>query len=190
MKRRFALAAVALVVLLALGVVARPQPEPEAPPSGPTAVSGTPRANAETASPAVVAIHTSDTRAELSDGAVAGAWRRNGCQVNPGNPACLTVTLAATCARHPATSGCAVDRDGDRCTDVSEVLIGLDPFDGGDCLSNSAGAPAINCLFPVGNLPCDEFPGFPRGRGPTTPAVDCAWRERYPGCDGFAPEQG
>jgi hypothetical protein len=142
-----------------------------------------------------------------------GAWRRFGCQVNPGNPACLTVTLAADCLGNLASAGCAVDRDGDRCNDVSEVLTGFDPFDGADCLSNRAGAPAINCLFPAGNLPCNEIPGITApapadgcaaaaavertlhpGNPHTCPSpapteVDCAFFDRDPGCDGISPRR-
>lgn len=148
-----------------------------------------------------------------TDVALAEAWRRNGCQVNPGNPSCLTIGLAAECLQNAPMPGCAVDRDGDRCTDVSEVLAGLDPFAGADCISNWDGAPAINCLFQTGNLACDERPSTGRGQTPlsgcaidaavqralqpgnpyecpegtATPEIECAFRERDPGCDGFLP---
>ena len=60
--------------------------------------------------------------------ALAAAWRSHGCAVNPGNPACLTIGLAAACSRDAATPGCDDDRDGDRCIDITEVLTGFDPF--------------------------------------------------------------
>lgn len=149
------------------------------------------------------------------DSALAGAWRHHGCAVNPGNPACLTITLAAACAQDAKTPDCDSDSDGDRCTDVAEILAGFDPFDGDDCLSNRDGAPAINCLFPAGNLPCDGVPGLApnepdrsdcgidiaveRALHPRNP-YDCtapiaspepnrAFRDREAACDGCAPRK-
>ena len=41
---------------------------------------------------------------DARDVALDEAWQRHGCHLNPGNPACLTVGLAATCAADSA--GC------------------------------------------------------------------------------------
>jgi hypothetical protein len=132
------------------------------------------------ATPARLAATTaSGSSAPDPAGALAGAWRRHGCVANPGNPSCLTVTLAAECLRNATMPGCAVDRDGDRCTDVAEVLAGLDPFAGEDCIGARDGAPAINCLFLSGNLACDERPSTGRGQAPLSDcALDTAMRVR------------
>lgn len=188
----------------AVGVVLGPTPAAEA--ATPAAVAHQlPRADNQTA------VRTAGDFPSI-DAALAGPWRRYGCAVNPGNPACLTIGLAAECARNAKMPGCDVDRDSDRCTDVSEVLAGFDPFNGADCLSNRDGAPAINCLFPAGNLPCNAVPGLespaparsacdigldveralhPRNpydcATPTaTPDPGCAFFDRDPTCDGFA----
>jgi hypothetical protein len=182
------------------------------------AIAATPVAATPRAEPGVLEGHRTVTTTGSAfgapgiDSALAGAWRRHGCAVNPGNPACLTIGLAAACARDAATPGCDGDRDGDRCTDVAEVLVGFDPFNGADCLGNRDGAPAINCLFPAGNLPCDAIPGLaPREvdapdcgiaidveralhpRNPygcatpvPSPQTGCAVFDRDPTCDGFA----
>jgi hypothetical protein len=145
------------------------------------------------------------------DLALDDAWHRYGCHLNPGNPSCLTVGLAAGCAIDAIGHGCSVDSDGDRCTDVAEVEAGLDPFDAADCVGSAGGQPAINCLFLTENLACNgdriadpeegkctpegEIRPHP-GRGTVFgcdrvdhPSFDaCVYNARDPGCDGFARE--
>jgi hypothetical protein len=147
------------------------------------------------------------------DPALDDAWRRYGCHLNPGNPSCLTVGLAAGCATDAIGPGCSVDSDDDRCPDVAEVEAGLDPFDDADCVGSAGGQPAINCLFPTENLACNgdriadseestctpEGETLPHtGRGTVfgcdevdqPPSDACVSNARDPGCDGFAPESG
>jgi hypothetical protein len=122
------------------------------------------------------------------DPALDEAWRRYGCHLNPSNPACLTVSLAAACALDRSTPGCDADSDADSCRDVAEVRIGLDPFDPNDCLGDRDGWPLVNCLFTTTLLPCNG-----RRDGGITPRpakTDCAPLARDPTCDGFAPGTG
>lgn len=143
------------------------------------------------------------------DAALDDAWQRFGCALNPGNPACLTVGLAAACASVPSSPGCANDSDADNCLDITEVRAGLDPFEPVDCLGSRDGDPLLNCLFLAGNLACDGHrdgessicspPADPR-RGPhlgdsddcpqepPSPDDACQILNRDPGCDGFAPQ--
>jgi hypothetical protein len=136
------------------------------------------------------------------------AWHRFGCHLNPGNPSCLTVGIAAECAIDATGPNCSVDSDGDRCTDVAEAEAGFDPFDPGDCVGGG-GRPAVNCLFLTENLACngDRIPEpaesecvaereIQQRRTPSTftgcdgvdqPPLDaCVYNARDPGCDGFA----
>jgi hypothetical protein len=92
------------------------------------------------------------------DPALDDAWHRYGCHLNPGNPSCLTVGLAAGCRIDAAGTGCRVDSDGDHCIDVAEAEAGFDPFDPADCVGGSGGQPAINCLFPTENLALQRRP--------------------------------
>jgi hypothetical protein len=144
------------------------------------------------------------------DPALSDAWHHYGCHLNPGNPSCLTIGIAADCAIDPSGPDCRVDSDGDRCTDVAEAEAGFDPFDAADCVSGAGGQPAINCLFLTENLACDgdriTEPEEPecaaereirQRRSPSTlsgcdgidqpPPDACAYAVRDPGCDGFAP---
>ena len=180
--------------------------------------TATPAATAARAEPWIPEGHrpvaTTDVvnREPTTDAALAAAWRSHGCAVNPGNPSCLTISLAAACSRDAATPGCDDDRDGDRCVDFTEVIAGFDPLNAGDCIGNRDGAPAINCLFPAGNLPCDAIPGLApkevdsvdcgigidveralHPRNPiacatpvASPNPGCAFFDRDPTCDGFA----
>ncbi|MBA2596758.1 MAG: hypothetical protein H0V00_09070 [Chloroflexia bacterium] len=116
-----------------------------------------------------------------SDPELDAAWRRFGCHLNPGNPSCLTVGVAADCALDPTDAGCAIDSDGDRCRDVAEVRAGFDAFDGADCVSSGQGEPALNCLFLSEDIACDG------GRDATG---ECTRFDRDPRCDGFAPYGG
>jgi len=118
------------------------------------------------------------------DAEINEAWRRNGCPLNPGNPSCLTVGLAAACAVNLTATGCDVDSDADTCRDVAEVRAGLDPFDPADCLGDRDGRPLLNCLFVAGNLSCNG-----RREAGEEPAaeLDCSFLDRNPACDGFAP---
>ena len=145
------------------------------------------------------------------DPALDDAWRRHGCHLNPGNPSCLTVGVAAECAIDHTGPGCRADSDGDRCTDVAEVGAGFDPFDPGDCIGSAAGQPAVNCLFLMENLACNgdrvadsketecvaereirqrrNPSSFSGCAGAAQPAQDdCVLFARDPACDGFAPE--
>lgn len=134
---------------------------------------------------------------------LAAAWQRNGCHLNPGTPACLTVTLAAACASNAATPGCDADSDADACLDVAEVRSGLDPFSPADCVSSRDGEPALNCLFLESVEPCDGATSagstcWPVSRrGPSLGVADpcqapaeapqdaCLGINRDPACDGF-----
>jgi hypothetical protein len=147
------------------------------------------------------------------DPALDDAWHRYGCHLNPGNPSCLTVGLAAGCAIDATGPGCSVDSDGDRCSDVAEADAGFDPFDPADCVGGSGGQPAINCLFLTENLACNgDRIADPREneciaereirqrRSPSNysgcegvdqpPSDACVYNARDPGCDGFARESG
>jgi hypothetical protein len=147
------------------------------------------------------------------DPALVDAWHHYGCHLNPGNPSCLAVGLAAGCATDATGPGCRVDSDGDRCSDVAEVEAGFDPFDAGDCVGSSGGQPAINCLFPTENLACngDRIADpevnactaereIPQRRSPSDasgcdgvdqpPPDACVYNARDPGCDGFSRESG
>jgi hypothetical protein len=145
------------------------------------------------------------------DAALDDAWQRFGCALNPGNPACLTIGLAAACAGVTSGPGCADDSDADTCLDIAEVRAGLDPFEPADCIGSPDGDPLLNCLFLAGNLTCDghrdngisggcSLPADPRrgphpgntnacqqDREPRTPDDACQILARDPACDGFAP---
>jgi hypothetical protein len=144
------------------------------------------------------------------DQALDDAWHHYGCHLNPGNPSCLTIGLAAGCAIDATGPGCSVDSDGDRCSDVAEAEAGFDPFDPADCVGSSGGQPAINCLFLTENLACNgdrivdpeqnacaaereiQQPRSPSSfsgcDGVDQPPPDaCVYAARDPGCDGFAP---
>jgi hypothetical protein len=139
------------------------------------------------------------------------AWHRFGCHLNPGNPSCLTVGIAAECAIDATGPGCRVDSDGDRCADVAEAEAGFDPFDATDCVGSAGGQPAVNCLFLTENLACNgdriaepaqsecaaereirqrrSPSSFSGCVGIDRPPVDaCVYNARDPGCDGFARE--
>jgi hypothetical protein len=118
------------------------------------------------------------------DAEINEAWRRNGCQLNPGNPSCLTIGLAAACAVNLATTGCEVDSDADTCRDVAEVRAGFDPFDPADCLGDRDGRPLLNCLFVAGDLGCN---GHREAGEEPAAELDCLFLDRNPACDGFAP---
>jgi hypothetical protein len=147
------------------------------------------------------------------DAGLADAWHRYGCHLNPGNPACLTIGIAADCAIDPTGPGCRTDSDGDRCTDVAEAEAGFDPFDSADCVGSAEGQPAVNCLFLTQNLACNgDRIADPKElecttereirsrRSPSTlsgcdgvdqtPVDECVYAARDPGCDGFARESG
>jgi hypothetical protein len=139
------------------------------------------------------------------DSALAEAWDRLGCARNPGNPSCVTVGLATSCALDAGAPGCTADSDGDACTDVAEVRAGLDPFNRADCVSAGSGKPAVNCLFLTGGLACDGglasegtaclTPSDMGGADGCHPAAepaarDCAPLQRDPTCDGFLPTSG
>jgi hypothetical protein len=144
------------------------------------------------------------------DPALADAWYHYGCHLNPGNPSCLTVGIAAGCAIDATGPGCGIDSDGDRCFDVAEAKAGFDPFDAADCIGSAGGEPAVNCLFLTENLACNgdriaepaesecvaereirqrrnpsDFSGCDDVGQP--PLDDCVYDVRDPGCDGFAP---
>ena len=102
--------------------------------------------------------HTNLTPQPGLDPGLDDAWHREGCHLNPGNPSCLTVGVAAQCAIDPSGPACIADGDGDRCFDVAEVQAGFDPFDAADCIGAATGQPAINCLFPMENLACNGDP--------------------------------
>jgi hypothetical protein len=146
------------------------------------------------------------------DPALSDAWHHYGCHLNPGNPSCLTIGIAADCAIDPTGPDCRVDSDGDRCTDIAEAEAGFDPFDAADCVSSAGGQPAINCLFLTENLACNgdriDEPEehecaaeweIRQHRKPRTltgcdevdqpPSDDCVYAVRDPGCDGFAPDE-
>ncbi len=143
------------------------------------------------------------------DPALDDAWYRYGCHLNPGNPSCLTVGIAAGCAIDATRPGCSIDSDGDRCSDVAEAKAGFDPFDAADCIGSAGGQPAVNCLFLTENLACNgdripepeesecvaeweirqrrnpsNFSGCDGGDQP--PPEACVYNARDPGCDGFA----
>ena len=147
------------------------------------------------------------------DPALDDAWHRYGCHLNPGNPSCLTVGLAAGCAIDATGPSCNVDSDGDRCSDVAEAEAGFDPFDPADCVGSAGGQPAINCLFLTENLACtgDRIADAEENectaerqirqrRSPTSvsgcdgvdqpPPDACVYNARDPGCDGFSRESG
>ena len=147
------------------------------------------------------------------DPALDDAWHRYGCHLNPGNPSCLTVGLAAGCAIDATGPGCSVDSDGDHRSDVAEAEAGFDPFDPADCVGGSGGQPAINCLFLSENLACNgdriadpeenectaereirqrRIPtSFSGCDGVDQPPPDaCVYNARDPGCDGFSRESG
>jgi len=134
------------------------------------------------------------------------AWQRFGCHLNPGNPSCLTVGLAAACVSAPSAPGCSSDSDADTCRDIAEVRAGLDPFEPADCIGGREGQPLVNCLFPTGDLACDgsrdgngslDCHAVDENRGQDTDAtdacgrelgeteIDCQHLERDPTCDGF-----
>jgi hypothetical protein len=162
-----------------------------------------------------VSVESATTRpADQSDldPALSDAWNHYGCQLNPGNPSCLTIGIAAGCATDPTGPDCQLDSDGDRCTDIAEVEAGFDPFDAADCVSGAGGQPAINCLFLTEHLACNgDRAGEPaeqecpaeretrQRRNPSTrsgcdgaeqqPLDDCVYAVRDPGCDGFAPDE-
>jgi hypothetical protein len=167
------------------------------------------RAEPATAQPAA-RTHTNLTSQPGLDPALNDAWHRQGCHLNPGNPSCLTVGVAAQCAIAPSEPACIADGDGDRCSDVAEVRVGFDPFDPKDCVGSASGHPAINCLFPMENLACNGDPiadpeesecvperdirhhrnsGNVAGCAGITdlPTDDCVLNGRDPACDGFAP---
>ena len=144
------------------------------------------------------------------DPALDDAWHRQGCHLNPGNPSCLTIGVAAQCAIDPSGPACFADSDGDRCSDIAEIQAGFDPFDATDCVGAATGQPAINCLFPMENLACNgdpiAVPDEPEcaaeqdirlRRSPSnvagcaevadSPTDDCVLNGRDPACDGFAP---
>ena len=123
--------------------------------------------------------------AQPLDPVVEEAWRRNGCHLNPANPACATVAVAAACASDPTAAACAADGDGDGCADVPEIRAAFNPFDPADCIAGGDGAPAVNCLFLIEALACDG-----RHDGGAPPPDPCALAPRDPLCDGFAPERG
>ena len=147
------------------------------------------------------------------DPALGDAWHRFGCHLNPGNPSCVTVGIAAECAIDATGPGCSVDSDGDRCTDIAEAEARFDPFDPADCIGSAGGQPAVNCLFLTENLACNgeriaepaesecaaeqeirqrrtpsNFSGCDGVDQP--PVDDCVYNARDPGCDGFARESG
>ena len=147
-----------------------------------------------------------DLDPELND-----AWHRYECHLNPGNPFCLTVGIAAACAVDATGPGCRVDSDGDGCADVAETSAGFDPSDAADCVGSAGGQPAVNCLFLTENLACNgdriaeptqvectAEREIRQRRSPTSisecdgvaqPPVDaCVYAARDPGCDGFARE--
>jgi hypothetical protein len=147
------------------------------------------------------------------DPALDDAWYRYGCHLNPGNPSCVTVGIAAGCAIDATGPGCSVDSDGDRCADVAEAEAGFDPFDPADCIGSGGGQPAVNCLFLTENLACNgdriAEPAasectaereIRQRRSPSTstgcdgvdqqPPDACVYNARDPGCDGFARESG
>ncbi len=145
------------------------------------------------------------------DPALVDAWHHYGCHLNPGNPSCVTVGIAAGCAIDAPGPSCSVDSDGDRCTDVAEAEAGFDPFDSADCIGSAGGQPAVNCLFPTENLACNgnRIPApeesecvaereIRQRRNPSNfsgcdevdqpPPDECVYNARDPGCDGFARE--
>jgi hypothetical protein len=147
------------------------------------------------------------------DPALDDAWYRYGCHLNPGNPSCVTVGIAAGCAIDATGPGCNVDSDGDRCIDVAEAEAGFDPFDPTDCLGSAGGQPAVNCLFLTENLACNgdriaepvasecaaereirqrrSPSSFSGCDGVDQPPPDaCVYNARDPGCDGFTRESG
>jgi len=144
------------------------------------------------------------------DPALSDAWHHYGCHLNPGNPSCLTIGIAADCAIDATGPDCRLDSDGDRCIDVAEAEAGFDPFDAADCVSGAGGQLAINCPFLTENLVCNgdriAEPEAPecaaereirQRRSPNTfsgcdgidqpPPDPCVYNIRDPGCDGFAP---
>jgi hypothetical protein len=143
------------------------------------------------------------------DPALDDAWHRYGCHLNPGNPSCLTIGIAAECAIDATGPGCNTDSDGDRCIDIAEAEAGFDPFDPADCIGSAGGQPAVNCLFLTENLACNgdrivepvesecvaeqqirqrrNPNNFSGCDGVDPPPDDCVYNVRDPGCDGFAP---
>lgn len=112
-------------------------------------------------------------------GEIEAAWDRAGCPLNPSNPTCVLLGRASACDISDRDPGCTSDSDNDGCQDISEVLAGLDPGSGDDCLGDAAGTPLLNCLFLQGNASCNA------GNDQTTP-LDCPLLSRDPTCDGFA----
>ena len=144
------------------------------------------------------------------DPELAIAWEQNGCHLNPGNPSCLTIGLAADCAADGDHPACATDSDGDGCIDIAEVRTGFDAFAAEDCIAGAAGEPVINCLFLFETFACRGSPAASDGSSrcagaarmpqgalpyrpgdcaamPATPVSDCPPNSRDPTCDGFAP---
>ena len=167
-------------------------------------------AHSEPATPHPAArTHTNLTAHQGLDPALDEAWHRQGCYLNPGNPSCLIIGIAAECAIDPSGPACTADSDGDRCSDVAEVQTGFDPFDATDCVGAASGQPALNCLFPLENLDCNGDPiavpepecaaerdirlrrnptSFTGCKGVADPPTDrCELNRRDPACDGFAP---
>ena len=147
------------------------------------------------------------------DPALGDAWHHFGCHLNPGNPSCVTVGIAAECAIDATGPSCSADSDGDRCTDVAEAEARFDPFDPADCIGSAGGKPAVNCLFLAENLACNgeriaepaqsecaaereirqrrSPSNFSGCDGVDQPPPDaCVYNARDPGCDGFSRESG
>jgi hypothetical protein len=118
---------------------------------------------------------------DASDGTgeIEAAWDRAGCQINPGNPTCVLLGRASACDMSDRDPACTSDADTDGCQDISEVLAGLDPLNGNDCLGDAAGTPLLNCLFPHSNASCNAGNELPA-------STDCPLLSRDPTCDGFA----
>lgn len=108
------------------------------------------------------------------------AWDQAGCQVNPGNPNCVLLGRIATCDSTDRDPACTDDADGDGCMDLTEMIVGLDPQRGNDCLGDAAGRPLLNCLFSQNNASCNT-------NSDTLPLIDCPLFARDPLCDGFGP---
>lgn len=113
-------------------------------------------------------------------GEIEAAWDRAGCQLNPGNPTCVLLGRAAACDSSDRDPACNSDGDRDGCLDITEVLAGLDPLHGQDCLGDAAGTPLLNCLFPQNNASCRVQSDVPL-------PIDCPLLARNPLCDGFGP---
>ena len=129
------------------------------------------------------AAHVDATQSDREPDAVTGdieaAWDRAGCQLNPGNPTCVLLGRAAACVVSDRDPACTSDSDNDGCRDISEVMAGLDPLNGDDCLGDAAGLPLLNCLFLHSNAPC-------HAESDRSTPLDCPLLSRDPTCDGFA----